>query len=104
MTTRLRVSKIAIEIPKQDSDAWVHITVQQVLEEDGVIVNVIPRWRYISKPLSEIGMEQYPYSDVVLGIDGFMSGAGIASVLTSAAYTFIQGMFGGTIVDNGVVL
>jgi len=102
MITKLRVSKLTLEMPKEDSEVWLHITVQKVIKDDlGVTTNIIPRFDYISKPLSEVYMDVYKYQDIMLGGVFSISGVGIAQALTSAVLDFMQDKYGGVVTSNG---
>jgi len=60
MITKIRASKITIETPVEGSETWIHITVQKVTKHtDGTIINVIPRYDFISFPLQNIGTDMY---------------------------------------------
>ncbi len=105
MRTRLRTSKIVIETPKVDSEPWVHITIQQVLENDeGKIVNIVPRFDYISKPLSEIFLTVTPYLDPVLQKEDEISGGGMVTVLTGIISKWIAESHNGKILPDGSIV
>lgn len=105
MRVRLRTSKMSIEIPKAESEAWIHITVQQVIEDDnGGVLNIVPRYDYISKPLSEIITQITNYPDPVLGTVGSISGGGMASALTILVSQWIKDEHSGTILDDGSII
>lgn len=104
MRIRLRTSKVSIETPKIDSEPWVHITVQQVIEDDnGKILNIIPRYNYISKPLSEIAMDIDTFIDPVLQKENSISGAGMATALTIIISKWINNEHNGTILPDGSI-
>lgn len=95
MTERFRASKIAIEIPKPDSEPWVHITVNKMLLNDnGDIVSSVPRFAYISRPLSQIGMNAYPFVDPVTQQDIEVSGYGLAEAITSYVDKILKDAYG----------
>ena len=84
MTEELRASKITIEIPKVDSDPWVHLTVNKMFYDDNMeLVNNVPRFKYLSKPMSEIATNTYAFFDPVLQKEVTISGYGIAMAITS---------------------
>ena len=85
MITKLRASKVVIEIPREDSTPWMHITVQKVLKADnGEVLNVIPRFDYISCPLTDVITNEYTFSDPILQTGAIdISGAGVVAVLTA---------------------
>ncbi len=90
MIEKLRASKITIEIPKPDSEPWVHITVNKMfIDNDGKVVNNVPRFDHISKPLSEIGSEIYKFTDPVTQREENISGYGLAEAITSYVYEAI---------------
>ncbi len=84
MTEKLRASKIAIEIPKPDSEPWVHITVNKMfLNDNGEAINNQPRFDHISKPLSSVGTNIYTFMDPIIQKEVTISGYGLASAITS---------------------
>ena len=91
MTEKLRSSKITIEIPKVDSEPWVHVTVNKMfLDDDGEMTNNQPRFDYISKPLSSVGTEIYTFMDPVTQQEVTISGYGLASAITSYVKNTIE--------------
>lgn len=95
MTEIYRASKIAIEIPKRDSEPWVHITINKMfINNDGVLVNTLPRFAYISKPLSEIGMNAYSFTDPVTQQHIEVSGYGLAEAITSYVDVVLAATYG----------
>jgi hypothetical protein len=103
MITKLRASKISIEMPKEDSEVWVHITVQKVYKnkDTGEIINVIPRWEYISFPLKEIGLTPYEYLDMVTNSNHTSTGYGIAAALSVIVTKKMLELYGGSITEKG---
>lgn len=84
MTKWYRAAKIEIEIPKVDSEPWVHLTVNKLEYDDGgALINEIPRFEYISKPMSKIALEVYDYLDPILRERRDISGLGLAQAITS---------------------
>ena len=105
MITKLRASKISIETPKEGAETWVHITVQKVLKrEDGSIINVIPRFDYISFPIQEIGVNFYDVTEPLTGDDLSASGYGTASLIASIVTTTMIEKYGGSITPEGDVI
>ena len=95
MTEKFRASKIAIEIPKPDSEPWVHITVNKMfLNEAGDIVSNVPMFAYISKPLSQIGMNSYLFADPVTQETLEISGYGLAEAITSYVDKVLKEYYG----------
>jgi hypothetical protein len=95
MTEKLRASKIAIEIPKPDSEPWVHITVNKMFYNDsGDLISNVPRFDYISKPLSQIGMDMYTFMDPVLQSNSTVSGYGLAEAITSYVDLVLKDKYG----------
>ena len=102
MITKLRASKIAIEMPKETSEVWVHITVQKVYKDDnGNTINVIPRWNYISFPLEEIGTELFTFDDPVTQETHNNTGYGVASALGVIVIQHMLSTYGGTVTEDG---
>jgi len=102
MITKLRISKISIETPKEGSETWIHMTVQKVFkDEDGNTVNVIPRFDYISIPYNKIGTDMYSGYDPLTNTKIEESGYGIASLITSVAIKLMMEKYGGTVNEKG---
>ena len=105
MITKLRASKIAIETPKEGSETWVHITVQQVIKDDNEkVINIIPRYDYISIPLDKFGMGVYSGHDPVTQSDISASGYGIAGLIASVVIGKMEEKYGGTVTAQGDLL
>lgn len=83
MTEWYRASDIHIEIPKEHSEPWIHLTINKLFkDDDGKLVNEIPRFAYISKPMSEIATNIYEYTDLVLKERRDISGYGLSLAIT----------------------
>ena len=105
MITKLRASKISIETPKEGATTWVHITVQEVIkDDDGTLLNIIPRYDYISFPLENIGTISYDGVEPLTGEDLSVSGYGIASLITSIVTKTLVEKYDGTVNDDGDVV
>lgn len=84
MIEEYRASKIAIEVPKEESEPWVHLTINKMFkDEGGKLINEIPRFGYISKPLSQVAMNSYEFLDPVSKQYNTISGYGLAQAITS---------------------
>lgn len=60
MKTKLRASKISIESPKPNSEVWIHLEIEQVIYDDtGKIINIIPRYDYMSEPIADFLNKSY---------------------------------------------
>ena len=95
MTEKLRASKITIEIPKVNSEPWVHVTVNKMfLNSNNEVINNQPRFDYISKPLSNVGMNTYQFTDPVTQADINISGYGLAQAITSYVEKSISDKYG----------
>jgi len=105
MITKLRASKISIETPKEGALTWIHITVQQVIKnDDGVIINIIPRYDYISFPLQNIGTNIYEAIEPLNGEKIEASGYGIASLIAEIVTKTLVEKYNGTITPEGDVI
>ena len=105
MITKIRASKVTIEIPKEGSIPWIHITVQQVLRhDDGTLENIIPRFDYLSYPLNEVGETIYPYQDPFFPPENQISGYGIAGAMTSLVITLLIKEYGGSVNSDGDII
>jgi len=102
MITKIRASKIAIETPREDSETWVHITVQQVLKkDDGTVINIIPRFDYISFPIKDVGLNQFAFSDPVTQAAMNMSGYTVGSAIAAIVISTLEKKYGGTVTPQG---
>ena len=102
MKTKLRASKISIEKPREDSEVWVHVTIQQVFkDENGNTVNIIPRYDYISKPLKDFMPENYNYYDPITGELRTISGVQVMFIISSVVLEWMQEKYGGTVDEEG---
>lgn len=105
MITKMRASKISIEVPYENSEPWLHIEVQKVLKnDDGTIINVIPRADYISYPLSEFMTNVYTFGDPVLNEVHNNSGAGAASLISIIVVKMLLSEYGGYVTNDGDVI
>lgn len=84
MIEEYRASKITIEVPKEHSEPWVHLTINKMFKDDeGNLTNEIPRFDYISKPLSQVATNMYEYLDPIQRQTFNISGYGLAQAITS---------------------
>ncbi len=102
MITKLRASKITLEMPKEDGEVWVHVTIQKVIRNDsGNIINIIPRFESVSTPLRDIAFNSYTFQDLILQKEVDISGYGVASALTVAILKLLQDKYGGEVDYKG---
>lgn len=95
MVYEYRASKITIEIPKPDSEPWVHLAINKLeVDDNGTLINTYPMFAYISKPLSQVGMEMFSFLDPVYQSDVTVSGYGLAKAITSYVEKNIEEKFG----------
>lgn len=84
MKTKVRASKISIESPKPDSETWVHIEVAQLIYDDNnKLVNIIPRYDYISKPITELLKDTYSTGEVKI------TGLEVMQIITTVVITWM---------------
>ena len=89
-------------MPKEDSEVWVHITIQKVYkDEDGNTKNIIPRWEYISFPLKNIGLDSYSFNDPITKEAHTNTGYGISSALYAIVIKEMLNKYGGTVTETG---
>ena len=102
MITKLRASKITIEMPREDGEVWIHVTVQKVIkDDDGKVLNIIPRFENVSTPLRNIAYNTYTFQDLILGKSVDISGYGVASALTVSILRLLQEKYGGEVDYKG---
>ena len=105
MRTKLRTQKIAIDLPRVNSEPWILITVQRVdVDDNGKEVNVVDRWGTINKRLSAVALEVYPYFEVIPGLDNALSVFAIADAIKETAIAWIVEKYGGTNINGDVFL
>jgi len=105
MITKLRASKISIETPKEGALTWIHITVQQVIKDDnGNVINIVPRYDYISFPLQDIGVNIYEAIEPLNGEQLNASGYGIASLIAEIVTETLVNKYNGTVTEEGDVI
>jgi len=105
MITKLRASKILVETPKEGSETWVHITVQKVTKkDDGVVINIIPRYDYISFPIQDIGTNIYNAIDPTTSANLNISGYGAVSTISSIVIDKLIKKYGGSVTPQGDVI
>ena len=100
MKSKLRASSIIIESPKENAEIWVHITVQQVVYDGDKIVNLIPQYDYISKPLREFMPDEYTYIDNKGNIVS-ISGLNVMYIITSVVLKWMEEKYNLTQDDEG---
>ena len=102
---KLRTQQIIIEMPRTDSEPWIHIVIQRIdVSETGVESNVIDRWDQINKRLSEVALQVEPYFEVVPWEVGQISVFGVADAIKNIATTWIIEKHGGALNSNGDVI
>lgn len=95
MKTEYRASTISIEIPKPNSEPWVHVYINKmILDDEGNVLNTFPRDAVVSKRLSEVGMNTYQFIDPVTQKQVDISGYGLAQSITSYVKSLIEEKFG----------
>ena len=106
MSTKLRSQQIIIETPREDAEAWVHIIVQEVVkDEDGKVLNIIPRSNQIHKTATEIAFETYLFDDPILGKTGeTISGVGLYNAIASCVRLWMIEKFGGVVIDDELII
>lgn len=104
MITKLRTSKISIEVPSEGAEPWIHVEIQKILkDDDGKILNIYPRWNYFSEPLTSLAKKTCPYRDFIK-TEGLISGYGISIALSSLILTLMVEKYGGTPTSDGDLL
>ena len=106
MIRRLRTQQIIIDLPRTESEPWIHLIIQQVDtdEETGKDINVVDRYGRVSKKLSEVATDIIPYEDAVVGHNDNLSTLGLSHAITVMATTWIIGKYGGSVDDHGYIV
>lgn len=106
MIRRLRTQQIIIDLPTPDSEAWIHLEIQQVDTdpETGETVNLVDRWGRISKKISDVALEVIHYDDQVLQHEDYMSTLGLSNAITVMAIKWIVEKYGGEVDEHGYII
>jgi len=94
---RLRAQKVAIDIPRSQSEPWVAVTVQKV---DGE--HVIDRVSQSHRQLSDVATELITINDPVTGQDVTISVAGMAAAVKAGVYAWMIEDHGGELIDGEI--
>jgi hypothetical protein len=101
MKTKLRASNISIESPNENAEVWVRVTIQQVIYDDNnKIVNIIPRYDFITKPLREFIADNYGY----ITTDGSIAeipGIDVMNIITGVVMDWIVAKYKGSVDKDG---
>jgi hypothetical protein len=101
MKKRIRAEKISIELPREGDHPWINIVVQIVIKDnDGNILNVLPRYDMIHKDAYEIATDITQAGDPVTQQMNTISVAGIDSALTNFVHKWLQEHYGGEVINN----
>tara|TARA_R110000851_G_C13102760_1_gene569228 strand:- start:11909 stop:12226 length:318 start_codon:yes stop_codon:yes gene_type:complete len=99
---KLRTQHILIEMPRTDSEPFIHVTVQRIeLDVNGVEINVVDRFGHVYKPLSTVALEVVKYYEPVPCEADCISVFGIADGIKSIATKWIIEKYGGIEQPNG---
>ena len=98
---RIRSPRMVIDTPSTGSSPWVSLMTQKVIENDqGEVIQVIDRTGQIYRNIPKIATQMFTAYDPVTGQELQVSMAGIGSLITSAAATFLAEDHNGTIDDQ----
>ena len=99
--TRIRSPRMVIETPSTGSSPWVSLMTQKVIENDqGEVIQVIDRTGLIYRNIPQIATQMFDAYDPVTGQTLKVSMAGIGSLITAAAATFLAEDHDGTVDDT----
>ena len=96
---KVRASQVLIEMPKENAEPWLHITVQRI-QRDGNIVNTQDRWDTFSHRLSDIAM----MPTVNLIGEGNIVVGQVAQQLTASILGILVARYGGEITADGELI
>ena len=101
---QFRAQQILIDMPKPESEPWVHITVQRLtLLPDGSYDDVIDRYKVISAPFHEILTRVFVAAVSDGGQVLKVTGADLAASIKAAALDMIAEVTGARL-ENGKAL
>lgn len=90
MTTEYRAQKITIDIPDENSEPFILVTVQRVIKNDaGEVIQIIDRDELIYKSFSDMATTHATYNDIYPK-DGMISGYGSGSSVLSFVRKWIR--------------
>ena len=102
---KARTQQIVIDIPTEDSIAWVNVSVQFVDKDaDGKITKLIDRAGFIHKQANDIAPELYTAYDPVIKKEITISGAGVYGLIAAAVNKWICEKYSGELINNEVIL
>ena len=95
MSSRVRASKIEIDIPTPDSIPVIRIRVQKVVyDENGKVVQTVPRVTEIYKPLTTVAMDNISYKSPVSNEVNEVFMAELAEAVKAATAVYISEKYG----------
>lgn len=94
---RLRAQKVAIDIPRSQSEPWIAVTVQKI---DGS--HVIDRFDETHRQLSKVASEMITITDPVTGQPVTISVAGMAAAVKAGVYAWMIEDHGGEMIDGEI--
>lgn len=104
MRQRVRAEKIIIDVPLSESEPWITLPIQRlVTEDDGTIVQVIPRDSQVYRKLTDVATQFIQAPDPVTGQMNTVSVAGLGALVTVAAAIFMAEDYDGTIDEEALV-
>ena len=83
MIKRYRAQRIEIDLPKEESAQWVHVTVQTTYkrESDYATVQTVDRTHHVHRKVDDVATEIKSITDPVTGKAISASGAGCAALI-----------------------
>ena len=95
----LRTQQIVIDLPKPNTEPWMHVTVQYVEMSDDLQtpINTVDRWNQFSVRVAAVAGLVYPLVDPVQPPAGLISNAGIVQNMGLSVIDMIIQRYGGTL-------
>jgi len=95
MKTKYRASKIIIENLRSTSEPWVHFIMNQVIEDDnGKVINEIPRFDRISKKFSKVMDQFITFIDPITKKEYTISGYGVEKIFEQFVKNLVKEKYG----------
>lgn len=102
MLKKLRAQKIEIDLPAEESEAWLNTTLQNIIKDgDYNTVQRIDRVGFTHRSLSSVATEMHTLVDPVTQQEYSISGAGVAQAIKTFVVAWMQQDHGGTVNEHG---
>ena len=101
---KIRAQKIEIDMPKDGSEPWIRVIVQEIIDDqnDNLPAQMIDRYAQMYRRLSKVQAQMVTFVDPLTQQEHTVSIAGIAVAMTVGVQEWLVEDHDGTIVDDHV--